>query len=155
MENSKTQKKEYFVVLKIIAIIFFVVAVLQCVLAFIKLFNFISGQALDMFAPANEDVFYESYSTVEGIVKNFVSAAMFMLWGGVLMFIYHTKRVKEKQEAEMKNASQMRVDNKNGNNEQVQLLENAARVYCAYCSNELSENDRKCPHCGASKKIRK
>lgn len=29
------------------------------------------------------------------------------------------------------------------------------KVYCAYCSNELDENDKKCPYCGASKKIRK
>lgn len=29
------------------------------------------------------------------------------------------------------------------------------KIYCAYCGSELSEEDKKCPSCGSSKKFRK
>ena len=33
--------------------------------------------------------------------------------------------------------------------------EDKTKVYCAYCGTELDENTKKCPHCGANKKIEK
>ena len=33
--------------------------------------------------------------------------------------------------------------------------EDKTKVYCAYCGTELDENVKKCPHCGANKKIEK
>ena len=157
VEKARARVKSKLVILKIIAIILFVIAGLNCVLALIKLFNFISGQTIGMLAPASdfEMSLFDFSSIVDSIVRHFIKCAMYMLWGGVLLFIYHSKKVHEAIVKMTRKDEVKKLDDQIDNNEQDNNDASKTTIVCAYCSNELKESFGKCPYCGASKKIRK
>lgn len=82
-------------------------------------------------------------------INYFVDAAVFFIWGTVLLILSRVFKKRKKKQTEEEFILDEEVV---GDNDK--FLPNE-KVYCAYCDSELSVNDRKCPNCGATKKVKK
>ena len=82
-------------------------------------------------------------------INYFVDAAVFFIWGSVLLILSRMFKKRKKKQTEEEYILEEEVVNDND-----RFLPNE-KVYCAYCDSELGVNDRKCPNCGAAKKIKK
>ena len=82
---------------------------------------------------------------------------LFVFMLSVLLFLtlrmlkIHKEELKFKKELE--DLEGKRMLGEPAEDENIELIK--IKVYCAYCGTELDENTKKCPHCGANKKIEK
>ncbi len=167
LNESKPKKKKS--VLRIISTILYIMAFASFVIGIIKLivtgtstvFNGVNSFMED------EEMFEENIMpSFSGVFSYFLTAIMLAVWGTVLLiiarvidkrtFVDSTKSfiddsIEKVADSISKLHNRINGQNPDGNSDQRPKL----KVYCAYCGNELDEDERKCPYCGASKKIQK
>ena len=152
--EKKEKKKAPFLV--IVAIALYIFALVFLSLGIIRFRDYMSGnttgllsQSIDAHFEINFMNFHFSFDGLTMAINYFVDAAVFFIWGTVLVIISGAfkKKVKKPTEEEF-----LLDEEVVGNNER--FLPNE-KLYCAYCDTELGMNDRKCPNCGAAKKIKK
>lgn len=172
--NVNKKPKSKFMALKVIAEILYVIAGIIFALAMINLvINLVNG-AVDIVPDFDDpDPTFEGFGffgEVIGSFRSFVTCIILCVVATILMIIYRNKNrnitFEEKNEDDspvskyktmfkdivdvvkdkVKDATGSPIEEKK---------EEKVHIFCAYCGSELDENDKKCPSCGASKKIRK
>ncbi len=143
MEDSK-QKKNGKSFLKKIAMLLYILAFISLIAGIFQMSSHFSSST-DLLLTDGR---------LQSVISSFFSVFVLFIWGSVFMFIANSKLLKQKIEqkrVEQEEQLRMRQQTQNLGIKQ----EQKKRYFCVYCDNELNENDRKCPYCGASKKIQK
>ena len=71
----------------------------------------------------------------------------------IIVFVIIKAIKMSRQHSKIQKTIMSQVDRMLG--EPAEEQEDKTKVYCAYCGTELDDNTKKCPHCGANKKIEK
>lgn len=160
MEKSK-EKKNGKSLLKKIAIFLYILAFICLIVGIFQIASHVTTETKHVFESIedfddfdNFDDYTFSASKIESAISSIFSAVVLFVWGSVFMVISNSKQLKQKIEqkrAEQEEQFRMRQEAQ----QQEIKQEPKKRYFCAYCDNELDENDKKCPYCGASKKIQK
>lgn len=148
MKNQTTTNKGK--VFKVIGTVFYVISFVMLV---VGIFQFVIGginEIRDM-RPFDTTVPLEiMFSSFWGF---FVQAVVFFFIGSVFLFV--GKAINKRESLETHEDS----NSSNDLFEKLKMMQNREpkqnHVFCAYCGNELDQNQKKCPYCGASKKISK
>lgn len=125
----------------VIAIILYVIAIFSVVIGFNDVFD---SSVVEQSGSYRE----VEYRLDLDDTSYFTNAAVFFVWGTVLLMI--SRKVKS-------NNQNTNIDESAETMRMPQGIEEKPdeRIYCAYCDNELDDYNKKCPYCGASRKIRK
>lgn len=146
-DKTKTNKGNIF---KIIGIIFYVVAFVMLVFG---IFQFVMGGIKGIRDISPFDMAFSFEVMFSSFLGLFVQAVVFFFIGSVFLSI--GKAINKRESLEIHDDS----DSSNDlfvNLKSFQEKEPKQKhVFCAYCGNELDQNQKKCPYCGASKKISK
>lgn len=168
---ADNKPKKQFVALKAIANILYVISAIILVYSVINIIiNVMDGINFSPnFDPDNFDMPSGGMNVANAIFNGartiIISVVLFII-ATVLMTIYRKKNkntiIEETTESPATKYKKMFRDIVNvvtdatdSDNNQEQKKEEKVHIFCAYCGSELDEKDRKCPSCGASKKIRK
>lgn len=141
----------------IIAIALYIFAGTFIALGVMKYRDYISGNPIGLLTQATDSatitISFMGYSfTFNGLmmaINYFVDASVFFIWGTVLLILSRMFKKKKKKVTEEEFILDEEVVSDND-----RFLPNE-KVYCAYCDSELKVSDRKCPNCGAAKKVKK
>lgn len=141
-------------VLRIVAFVLYAFAVILFIVGFINAFGDIAGFGGNDF---ELDDFNENIvgfgSIINKIVSYIATAFTCSVCGSILLIISNSLKFKVKKdmiESKNNNVTESLNDSK-PNDEKSKKY----RIICAYCGSELDLDDKKCPNCGASKKIQK
>lgn len=151
MEKSKEKNKSF---LRKVAIFLYLLALISLIVGICKMASHFSSVTERMF----EDDFEEfdnffSDGKLQSAISSFFSAFVLFIWGSVFMFISNSKFIKQQIEKKQEEQRKAEEAKKQESSEIKEVPKK--RYFCAYCDNELDENDKKCPYCGAAKKIQK
>ena len=154
--KSNDIRDKIALVLRIIAFVLYAFAVILFIVGFINSFGDINDFGGDDF---ELDDFNENIvgfgSIINKIVSYIATAFTCSVCGSILLIISNSLKFKVKKDM---------IESKKNNNNEEDLLNDSKiddekskkyRVICAYCGSELDIDDKKCPNCGASKKIQK
>ncbi len=155
VKKVNKQEKKQISFLVVVAIALYLFAIVFIVLGIMKLREYISSVPIGLFAQKSSSTIIISIMgytfTFNGLtmaINYFVDAAVFFIWGTILLILSRMFKNKKKKQTEEEFILDEEVINDND-----KFLPNE-KVYCAYCGSELNINDRKCPNCGANKKIK-
>ncbi len=156
VRKVEKQEKKKFPFLVIVALVLYVFAVVFLIFAVNELRNYLAGTSSGFFSQVGnnefEFIFNFSFDGYTIAINYFIDSAVFFIWGTVLLIIHRISRKKKIKPTE----EEYILDDIEAVSENIEKsFVNNERIYCAYCDSELGVNDRKCPHCGASKKVRK
>lgn len=153
--KSNDIRDKIALVLRIIAFVLYAFAVILFIVGFINSFGDINGFGGDDF---ELDDFNENIvgfgSIINKIVSYIATAFTCSVCGSILLIISNSLKFKVKKdliESKNNNATESLNDSKIIDDEKSKKY----RIICAYCGSELDIDDKKCPNCGASKKIQK
>lgn len=154
MEKSKEKKEKNKSFLRKVAFFLYLLAFISLIVGICKMASHFSSVTERMFDYDDFEEFDDFFSDgkLQSAISSFFSAFVLFIWGSVFMFISNSKLIKQK--LEKKQEEQKQAEEKEQELPQVKEVPKK-RYFCAYCDNELDENDRKCPYCGSSKKIQK
>ena len=152
--KSNDIRDKIALVLRIVAFVLYAFAIILFIVGFINAFGDIAGFdghdfVLDDF---NENIVGFG-SIINKIVSYIATAFTCSVCGSILLIISNSLKFKVKKdliESKNNNATESLNDGK-PNDEKSKKY----RIICAYCGSELDLDDKKCPNCGASKKIQK
>lgn len=153
--KSNDIRDKIALVLRIIAFVLYAFAVILFIVGFINAFGDIAGFGgsdfeLDDF---NENIVGFG-SIINKIVSYIATAFTCSVCGSILLIISNSLKFKVKKdliESKNNNTTESLNDGKIIDDEKSKKY----RIICAYCGSELDSDDKKCPNCGASKKIQK
>ncbi len=153
--KSNDIRDKIALVLRIIAFVLYAFAVILFIVGFINAFGDIAGFdgndfELDDF---NENIVGFG-SIINKIVSYIATAFTCSVCGSILLIISNSLKFKVKKdliESKNSNVTESLNDSKIIDDEKSKKY----RIICAYCGSELDLDDKKCPNCGASKKIQK
>jgi hypothetical protein len=165
INQDKKEDNKVCSFLKIISTILYIAAFVSFVVGVIKIIVFATSK-VDIFYDdlnyfyENESTYQSSSVSISELISCFVNAVVLAVWGTAIRFIANA--VKNKSAATssknmIKTISEkiMETAVKQSEIETKVETKKKSRFICAYCGNEINEDDRKCPCCGANKKIKK
>ena len=145
--NGKVKQKRKMSFLTKLSILLFLVGLACFVLGIVYAFDIVADNTMKMVGDDFDDLF--KLSDFQQVAMCFFTGFVFMVWAGVLLVISrvsHMKKLRESQEQEHQSKIQVIK-------QKIQESQQQKTIICAYCDSELEPKDRKCPHCGSSKKI--
>lgn len=153
--KSNDIRDKIALVLRIVAFVLYAFAVILFIVGFINAFGDIAGFGGNDF---ELDDFNENIvgfgSIINKIVSYIATAFTCSVCGSILLIISNSLKFKVKKdliESKNNNVTESLNDSKIIDDEKSKKY----RIICAYCGSELDLDDKKCPNCGASKKIQK
>lgn len=167
--KNKKQHGGWIYVLLVLGIMFYIAAVVIAVFGIMVLAKANLGTELVHFGhdfdyeDILEEIFDEKVSVSQAGIILIMFALVLTVLGTVLIIVYKHFAVKQSKKSEevyfddvldeMKEVS----DNENQPIVISQPEENVPKehIFCAYCGMELEATDKRCPNCGATKKIKK
>lgn len=160
MAKAKEKTKKISI-LVVIGVIFYILAFLNL----LSLFSVFTKNIKILFNMSWSEDFYNlvensyefdksfnEFLSFQKLFSTIFNSAILFIWGSALIFADKARKKKdlEKQERERREREDLE------NQEKLKLQESEQEYYfCAYCDSELSLTERQCPHCGATKKIKK
>ena len=154
----KKNKNSKSVVFKSIGGILYLVAFIMLVIGICKLiFEGVNQMQhmQELFSSDEFEIESDSYNFILGnLMGYFMRAIAFFVIGSIFTSIGKAIDAKEIQN-KMNSKEYMPETGSENNDVQQKPEKKLEKVYCAYCGCELDVNQRKCPYCGASKKVQK
>lgn len=156
-KNSGEIRDKIALVLRIVAIVLYIFAIVSFVLGFVhivdeSMLNF-GDDIYDL------DRFDERFDGFGEILNSSMSymfnAFVCMICGSVLLILSNSHKFRAKRDRLEERQVLEQIQNKEKEYKTNETQQKNYKIVCAYCGTELDEEDKKCPNCGASKKIQK
>jgi len=144
MSEVKKKKKFKIDFLMQVSIVLFIMGLVCFILGVVYAFKIMSDNTLKMVYDDFEDMFV--MSDFQQVTMCFFTGFVFLVWSCVLFIISRISKAKKQHELEEKQSETI-----------VPVIQEVQKkvIVCAYCDSELDERERKCSHCGATKKVLK